>query len=159
MFQALLNVYILETIGSGLLIIRFQDRSVVSITYISCLTVIEIEGEQELVVGMGSSCCWSYVSSLSCACLLHPKSRNQGKGMLEVPWLAVEPREWFASTRSTFQCRESWFNLRNFQSLPVVLLAATNHFFFHAAKGNTGKEKKLVTGVRTNLWFPFPAAH
>ena len=26
----------------------------------------------------------------SCACLLHPKSRNQGKGMLEVPWLAVE---------------------------------------------------------------------
>ena len=57
---------------------------------------------------------------------LHCESRNQGKGMLEVPWLAVEPREWFASTRSTFQCRESWFNLRNFQSLPVVLLAATN---------------------------------
>ena len=59
---------------------------------------------------------------------LHCESRNQGKGMLEVPWLAVEPREWFASTRSTFQCRESWFNLRNFQSLPVVSLAATNQF-------------------------------
>ena len=41
---------------------------------------------------------------LSCACLLHPKSRNQGKGMLEVPWLAVELREWFASHRLTFPC-------------------------------------------------------
>ena len=61
---------------------------------------------------------------------LHCESRNQGKGMLEVPWLAVEPREWFASTRSTFQCRESWFNLRNFQSLPVVSLAADNCFLF-----------------------------
>ena len=30
----------------------------------------------------------------SCACLLDPKSRNQGKGMLEVPWLAVEPKEY-----------------------------------------------------------------
>ena len=40
----------------------------------------------------------------SCACLLHPKSRNQGKGMLEVPWLAVELREWFASHRLTFPC-------------------------------------------------------
>ena len=28
--------------------------------------------------------------------------KNQGKGMLEVPWLAVELREWFASSRSTF---------------------------------------------------------
>jgi len=37
-------------------------------------------------------------------CLLHPKSRNQGKGMLEVPWLAVELREWFASHRLTFPC-------------------------------------------------------
>ena len=36
------------------------------------------------------------------ACLLHPKSRNQRKGMLEVPWLAVELREWFASHRLTF---------------------------------------------------------
>ena len=31
-------------------------------------------------------------------------SRNQGKGMLEVPWLAVELREWFASHRLTFPC-------------------------------------------------------
>ena len=30
--------------------------------------------------------------------------KNQGKGMLEVPWLAVELREWFASSRSTFHC-------------------------------------------------------
>ena len=49
-----------------------------------------------------------------CAWRLISESRNQGKGMLEVPWLAVEPREWFASKRSTFQClfRESWFNLK-----------------------------------------------
>ena len=38
----------------------------------------------------------------SCAWLLHPNIKNQGKGMLEVPWLAVELREWFASSRSTF---------------------------------------------------------
>ena len=30
--------------------------------------------------------------------------KNQGKGMLEVYWLAVELREWFASSRSTFHC-------------------------------------------------------
>jgi len=42
------------------------------------------------------------LSSLSCAWLLHPKNRSKGKGMLEVPWLAVELREWIASTRSTF---------------------------------------------------------
>ena len=40
----------------------------------------------------------------SCAWRLHPKTRKQGKGMLEVPWQAVELREWFAVTRSTFQC-------------------------------------------------------
>jgi len=31
-----------------------------------------------------------------------PKSWNQWKGMLGVPWLAVSLREWFARTRSTF---------------------------------------------------------
>ena len=56
------------------------------------------------------SSCWTKEPSISswfhssCACLLHPKSRNQGKGMLEVPWLAVELREWFASHRLTFPC-------------------------------------------------------
>ena len=32
---------------------------------------------------------------------LSPKSRKE-RGMLDLPWLAVELREWFASTRSTF---------------------------------------------------------
>ena len=40
----------------------------------------------------------------SCAWLLAPNIKNQGKGMLEVYWLAVELREWFASSRSTFHC-------------------------------------------------------
>ena len=31
------------------------------------------------------------------------------RGMLEVPWLAVELREWFASTRSTFLCYSSFY--------------------------------------------------
>ena len=43
---------------------------------------------------------WTYWCS--CAWRLHPKTRKQGKGMLEVPWLPVELREWFAVTRSTF---------------------------------------------------------
>ena len=43
----------------------------------------------------------------SCAWLLHPNIKNQGKGMSEVPWLAVELREWFASSRSTFH----WLSL------------------------------------------------
>jgi len=43
----------------------------------------------------------------SCAWLLHPNIKNQGKGMLEVPWLAVELKEWFASSRSTFH----WISL------------------------------------------------
>ena len=101
---------------------------------------------------------------------LHCESRNQGKGMLEVPWLAVEPREWFASTRSTFQCRESWFNLRNFQSLPVVLLdiprntsRTTGKFLFpfplpfsraRAGRGlEDGPEDKAVSKEETSLVF------
>ena len=42
------------------------------------------------------------VHLLVCAWTLHPKTRNQETGMLEVPWLAVELREWFAVTRWTF---------------------------------------------------------
>ena len=32
----------------------------------------------------------------------NPKRKDQGKGMLEVPWPAVDLREWFALERSTF---------------------------------------------------------
>ena len=35
---------------------------------------------------------------------LSPKSRKE-RGMLDLPWLAVELREWFASTRSTCSLR------------------------------------------------------
>jgi len=66
----------------------------------------------------------------SCAWLLHPNIKNQGKGMLEVPWLAVELREWFASSRSTFH----WLSV-DFPSLAVtytsLLLHVSSLLYFH----------------------------
>ena len=58
-----------------------------------------------LLVGLLLCCLLFWSSSFESnfyAWRLHPKTRKQGKGMLEVPWLAVTLRKWFAVTRSTF---------------------------------------------------------
>ena len=51
---------------------------------------------------------------------LSPKSRKE-RGMLDLPWLAVELREWFASTRSTFL----WFTPYGTVSFGLVVSRAS----------------------------------
>ena len=85
----------------------------------------------------------------TCAWLLHPKSRNQGKGMLEVHWLAVELREWFASTRSTF------FGL--FFDHMLVSEGHTSHrsftFYFLSGKYIPKAVSNLLCSTDLELWF------
>ena len=53
------------------------------------------------------------LGTLLLAWRLSPKSRKE-RGMLDLPWLAVELREWFASTRLTFLCTQRLYvNLRS----------------------------------------------
>ncbi len=55
---------------------------------------------------------------------LHPKTIKQGMGMLEVTWLSVELREWFAARRSTFPFFHSF-------SFTYVTFFNTCHFWFY----------------------------
>lgn len=52
---------------------------------------------------------------------LIPRAGKKERGMLDLPWLAVELREWFASTRSTFLA----------YSLPRAPIMPKNSLKFH----------------------------
>ena len=66
---------------------------------------------------------------------LHPKTRSEGKGMLEVPWLAVELREWFAVRRSTFSAHPQIHS----SQLRVPWRSQLILIFYHALLKGKGK--------------------